>query len=327
MLQAYEDKTGGNVLAIAHNGNLSNGIMFPEVDSFTGKAITREYAQTRAKWEPLYEVTQMKGDGEAILSSRPPTSSPTYEKWDKFNLNMSVPKQNEHAAVRVRAVRSPTRAPAGSQARNQSLQVRDDRFDRYPYRPCDGGRRQFLRQARGDRAEPETHGASRWLLRQQLHPRLAQAASGYAGVWATENTREAIFDAMERRETYATTGPRMVVRFFGGWDFTESDATSRLPANAGYTKGVPMGGDLRSAPAGKAPTFLVAAMKDPMSGNLDRIQIIKGWSMPRVRVRRRSTTSPGPTIAGSARTASCRPSATRWMWRTRPGPTASAPLS
>ncbi|MEJ2518151.1 MAG: DUF3604 domain-containing protein, partial [Methyloceanibacter sp.] len=104
-----------------------------------------------------------------------------------------------------------------------------------------------------------------------------QAAGGYAGVWATENTREAIFDAMKRKETYATTGPRMTVRFFGGWDFDEADAKTRLPAAAGYSKGVPMGGDLSAAPEGKAPTFLVAAAKDPYSGNLDRIQIVKGW--------------------------------------------------
>jgi hypothetical protein len=102
-------------------------------------------------------------------------------------------------------------------------------------------------------------------------------ASGYAAVWATENTREALFDAMERRETYATTGPRMIVRFFGGWDFKPEDATSRLPAETGYTKGVPMGGDLSAAPAGKSPTFLVAALKDPIGANLDRIQIVKGW--------------------------------------------------
>jgi hypothetical protein len=102
-------------------------------------------------------------------------------------------------------------------------------------------------------------------------------SSGYAGVWATENTREAIWDAMRRKEVYATTGPRMLVRFFGGWDFTEADAQSRSPAFAGYSKGVPMGGDINTAPAGKAPTFLVAALKDPLSGNLDRIQIVKGW--------------------------------------------------
>jgi hypothetical protein len=105
----------------------------------------------------------------------------------------------------------------------------------------------------------------------------SQAASGYAAVWATENTREAIFDAIERKETYATTGPRMVVRFFGGWDFAKADAQNRLPADVGYSKGVPMGGDLRAAPSGKAPTFLVGAMKDPLSGNLDRLQIVKGW--------------------------------------------------
>jgi hypothetical protein len=102
-------------------------------------------------------------------------------------------------------------------------------------------------------------------------------ASGYAAVWATENTRDAIFDAMERRETYATTGPRMMVRFFGGWDFAAKDANNRMPAQVGYTKGVPMGGDLRQAPAGKAPTFLVAALKDPIGANLDRYQIVKGW--------------------------------------------------
>ena len=105
----------------------------------------------------------------------------------------------------------------------------------------------------------------------------AMSASGYAGVWATENTRKALFDAMMRKEVYATTGPRMIVRFFGGWDFEAGDAMNRLPAEVGYTKGVPMGGDLKAAPGGKAPTFLVGARKDPYSGNLDRIQIVKGW--------------------------------------------------
>ncbi len=96
-------------------------------------------------------------------------------------------------------------------------------------------------------------------------------------MWAAENTREALWDAMERKETYATTGPRMVVRFFGGFDFEAKDAHNRLPANIGYTKGVPMGGDLKNAPKGKAPTFLIAALKDPIGANLDRYQIIKGW--------------------------------------------------
>jgi hypothetical protein len=104
-----------------------------------------------------------------------------------------------------------------------------------------------------------------------------QTASGYAAVWATENTREAIFDAMARRETYATTGSRMLVRLFGGFDFVGADANTRSPAFIGYTKGVPMGGDLTAAPEGKAPSFLVAALKDPIGANLDRYQIVKGW--------------------------------------------------
>jgi uncharacterized protein DUF3604 len=102
-------------------------------------------------------------------------------------------------------------------------------------------------------------------------------ASGYAGVWARENTRKALFDAMKRKEAYATTGSRMIVHLFGGWDFEPRDANTRMPAAVGYEKGVPMGGDLRDAPAGMSPNFLAAAMKDPLSGNLDRIQIIKGW--------------------------------------------------
>ena len=103
-----------------------------------------------------------------------------------------------------------------------------------------------------------------------------KTASGYAAVWAKENTRESLFDAMQRKEVYATTGPRMTVRFFGGWEYAAADAQGRRRA-AGYGKGVPMGGDLKAAPAGKAPTFLVAAMKDPEGGNLDRVQIVKGW--------------------------------------------------
>ena len=102
-------------------------------------------------------------------------------------------------------------------------------------------------------------------------------ASGYAAVWATENTREAIWDAMQRKETYATTGSRMVVRFFGGWDFEPPMPRTAIPARIGYAKGVPMGGDLTTAPEGKAPTFLVAALKDPIGANLDRFQIVKGW--------------------------------------------------
>jgi hypothetical protein len=104
-----------------------------------------------------------------------------------------------------------------------------------------------------------------------------QVASGLAGVWAKENTRESIFDAMKRKEVYGTTGSRITVRFFGGWDYTQEDLKSREPAFAGYQKGVPMGGDLKENNKKKAPTFMVYALRDPIGGNLDRVQVIKSW--------------------------------------------------
>jgi hypothetical protein len=277
VLQAYEDKTGGNVLAIAHNGNLSNGIMFPEIDSFTNKPLTREYIQTRAKWEPLYEATQIKGDGEAHSFLSPTDELAGYEIWDKFNLNMSVPKQNN--MLQYEYARTALQLGLQLEAKHGTNPYK---FGMIGSTDTHTG----LATAEEDNFFGK-HAGTEPNAKRMDHPvgcfgkncllGWSQAASGYAAVWATENTREALFDAMERKETYATTGPRMIVRFFGGWDFVAADAQSRLPANAGYSKGVPMGGDLRKAPAGKSPTFLVAALKDPMSGNLDRIQIVKGW--------------------------------------------------
>ena len=149
-------------------------------------------------------------------------------------------------------------------------------------------------------------------------------AAGYTAVWATGNTRAELWDAMKRRETYATSGPHMMVRFFGGYDFTKDDV-SRSPAVAGYAKGVPMGADLPAAPAGKAPTFLVAALKDPKTGNLDRIQIIKGWvdksGKPQEKI---FDVVWGDARAARSPMASSRRWATPWMWRAPPGPTPSA---
>ena len=148
------------------------------------------------------------------------------------------------------------------------------------------------------------------------------SSSGYAAVWANENTRASIWDAMERKETYATTGPRMEVRFFGGWDF---DPPMPRPAarRAGYAKGVPMGGDL-AAPDGKAPTFLVAALRDPIGANLDRIQIVKGWLDDKGDTQSRSMMWSGVATASRGRTASCRRSAAPWMSRTPSGRIPSA---
>ncbi len=275
-MQAYEDKTGGSILAIPHNGNLSSGTMF-DLQTFHGDQLSTSYAESRMRWEPLYEVTQIKGDGEAHPFLSPNDEFADYETWDKGNLNLSVLKENSMLA--------------GEYARSalrRGLQFEDD-LGANPFKfgmigstdshtsLATAAEENFFGKHSGKEPTPD-----RW-----NHPIFdfngiqvmgwQQAASGYTAVWATENTREALFDAMQRKETYATTGSRMMVRFFGGWDFEAEDANNRLPADVGYRKGVPMGGDLTDAPQGKSPTFLVGALKDPYNGNLDRIQIVKGW--------------------------------------------------
>ena len=277
-LAAFEKETGAEVLAIPHNGNLSNGRMFT-VETFDGKPLTRELAALRIRFEPLIEATQIKGDGETHPLLSPNDEFADYEKWDKSNLNGTEAKKQEMLQWEYarEALKTGLKLEkklginpykfgmvGSTDAHTAMSAVEEDNFF-----------------GKHSGVEPGPH---RWehVVIQAPDPKFTilgwqQAAGGYAAVWATENTREAIFDAMKRKETYATTGPRMTVRFFAGWEFTADDAQARQPAVAGYSKGVPMGGDLRRAPAGRKPTFLVAAMKDPYSGNLDRIQIIKGW--------------------------------------------------
>jgi hypothetical protein len=276
-MQTYEDKTGGHVLALAHNGNLSNGIMFPMRDTFTGQAFDQAYAETRARWEPLYEVTQIKGDGEAHPFLSPTDEFADYETWDAGNLDLSAPKQQDMLQYEY----ARTALQIGLQLERE-LGINPYKFGMVGSTDshtalATSEEENFFGKHSG--VEPSAKRIEHPVgeLGDQRIESWSMASSGYAAVWATENTREALFDAMMRRETYATTGPRILVRFFGGWDFAAEDATSRLPGTIGYTKGVPMGRDLPDAPSGKAPTFLVAALKDPYSGNLDRIQIVKGW--------------------------------------------------
>ena len=276
-LQTYEDKTGGRILALAHNGNLSNGIMFPIVDSFTGQPFDRAYAETRMKWEPLYEVTQIKGDGEAHPYLSPNDEFANYETWDKANLDLSVPKtkdmlQYEYARTALQTGLQ-LEAKLGINPYKFGLVGSTDSHTGLATAEEDN----FFGKHSGAEPSPKRWEHPMAQVGDKKYEGWAMVSSGYAGVWATENTREAIWDAMKRKETYATTGPRMLVRFFGGYDFSADDAKSRTPATVGYQKGVPMGGDLQKAPDGKAPTFLVAALKDPIGGNLDRIQIVKGW--------------------------------------------------
>jgi hypothetical protein len=277
-MAAYEAKTGGSVLAIAHNGNLSNGLMFPVVEEF-GRKLDKNYVETRAKWERLYEVTQTKGTGESHPFLSPNDEFARFELWDKGNLDGSVAKKKEMLEFEYARA-----AFKNGLALEQKLGTNPYKFGLIGSSDAHNGLAALREENFFGKTVPQEPSPERMQKPFFDNPKTGVkvmdwevGASGYAAVWATENTREAIWDAMERKETYATTGPRMIVRFFGGWDFVPRDALDRLPAAIGYAKGVPMGGDLRSAPKGKAPTFLVAALKDPIGANLDRIQVVKGW--------------------------------------------------
>jgi Protein of unknown function (DUF3604) len=278
-MAAYEQKTGGSVLAIAHNGNLSNGRMFPIIESFTGKPLDREYVEQREKWERLYEATQTKGDGEAHPFLSPNDEFANFERWDKGNLDGSEAKTKD--MLEFEYVRS---ALKNGLRLEKELGTNPYKFGLIGSSDAHTGLAAMEEDnffGKTTPQEPSPHRMTATFVNNlKTGVKVMDwevSSSGYAAVWAGENTRESLWDAMQRKETYGTTGPRMIVRFFGGWDFDAKDAHNRMPAQVGYTKGVPMGGDLPSAPQGKAPTFLVAALKDPIGANLDRYQIIKGW--------------------------------------------------
>lgn len=278
-LDRFQKETGAQVLAIPHNGNLSNGRMF-SVETFDGRPLDRETAALRARIEPIIEATQIKGDGESHPFLSPDDEFADFELWDRSNLNGTEVKTNdmlqyEYArealktglALKAKLGVNPFKfgMVSGTDAHTALAAVAEENFF-----------------GKHSGVEPEPHRWKHVVIESPMDPDLTvlgwqQAAAGYTGVWAKENTREEIFDAMMRKEVYSTTGSRMIVRFFGGFDFDDADTQTRRPAAAGYAKGVPMGGDLRQAPDGKSASFLVAALKDPLSGNLDRIQIIKGW--------------------------------------------------
>ena len=266
----YEAKTGGKLLAIPHNGNLSNGRMFEE-QTFTGGPLTREYAEARAKWEPLFETTQIKGQSEAHPDLSPTDEFAAYDLWDATNLN-GVPKKPGMRRTEYwrEALKSGMRIEAtlGANPFKYGANGASDTHTGLPTTDEDNfwGKFKTLEPRAGRWDFPVMRGKAGW----------AQAAAGTMGVWATANTREALWDAMKRRETFSTTGTRMAVRLFAGFDYAEGDAKGDI-VETGYAKGVPMGGDLKAAPAGKALTFLFAAMKDPNGANLDRVQIVKGW--------------------------------------------------
>ena len=277
-LDSYEDKVGGRVLAIPHNGNMSNGLMFGE-KTFNGEKITSKYAKTRMRWEPLIEMTQVKGDGETHPLLSPDDDFADYERWDLSNLAGTKAKTDD--MLKYEYARSALKLglefdkKTGANpykfgmigATDSHTGLATSREDNYfgKYKSAEPG---------PDRHDGEVVPAQDPALKIFASQELA---SGLTAVWARENTRGEIFDSMKRKEVYATTGTRIRVRVFAGWDFKAEDVSRADFADQGYRHGVPMGGELRKAPKGKAPGFMVRALRDPDGANLDRVQVIKGW--------------------------------------------------
>ena len=282
-MAAYEKKTGGRALALAHNGNLSNGLMFDDVTLTDKKPLDRDYAERRMRWEPLYEVTQMKGDGEAHLALSPTDELADFETWDKGSFGNDkktkdmLPREYAREAYK-RGLAYEAKLGAnpfkfgivGSTDSHTSLATtqEDNFFGKVELLAPTADPIRFYEEITG-RVAPEGSSLKQYAWQ--------TSASGLAAVWARDNTRESLWDAMARKEVYATTGTRLLVRVFGGFYFTENDLARSDFAEYGYQKGVPMGGDLKNAPKGNAPTFLVRTMRDIDGANLDRVQMIKGW--------------------------------------------------
>ena len=277
-LDSYEDKVGGRVLAIPHNGNLSNGLMFSD-KTFDGKPIDSKYARTRIRWEPLVETTQMKGDGETHPLLSPEDEFANYETWDLSNLAGVAAKTDDMLQYEYTRSALKLGLEIGNKvgvnpykfgqigATDTHTGLSTTREDNYfgKYKSAEPG---------PDRHDTEVVPAQDPSLRIFASQELA---AGLTVVWARENTRGEIFDAMKRKEVYATTGTRIRVRVFAGWDFEADDVTRPNFVDHGYRHGVPMGGELMEAPSGKTPRFMVRALRDPDGANLDRMQIIKGW--------------------------------------------------
>jgi hypothetical protein len=298
-LWAWLDKTaaesGADFLAIPHNSNISGGLMFPLVDS-NGEGVDEAYAKLRMRWEPIVEMTQIKGDSETHPRLSPNDEFADYETYEHLIAVEGVEAPSMFTDAFLGTISEADRAIIESQeahivengdyARTALLRglVLDSRDRGNPYK--------F-----GMIGSTDSHTAMASAEEDNFHGKMAidstpgtkaadvipgttgfdMGAAGLAAVWAPQNTRDALFDAMKRKEVYATTGPRIALRFFGGFDFIAADAQSNSLAAVGYERGVPMGGDLSTAPADKAPSFLIRAVKDPVGANLDRIQVVKGW--------------------------------------------------
>ncbi len=265
------ERTDSRFIAIPHNSNISKGYMFAET-TVRGQPITADYARTRMQWEPISEVTQIKGDSETHAQFSPDDEFADFETYDYY----------------IQTTKNNTEISPGDYIRpalklglalEQKVGANPYKFGFIGSTDAHSGlaspeENNFQGKMAAD-STPETKapvlgnptGASGWDM----------SASGLAAVWATENSREAIYAAFKRKETYATSGPRLSVQLFAGWDFPDNAENSEDFARIGYDYGVPMGGDLTANASASAPEFLVRAVKDPMDANLDRLQIVKGW--------------------------------------------------
>ena len=268
-----KEQTGVDFISIPHNSNLSGGLMFDVVDS-EGRPFSAEYARTRMRWESEVEITQGKGTSEVLPELAPTDEFANFEIWQRLLIPTPMPA-SPHDYVRsallegidfenkigvnpykfgvIGATDSHTGLSAVQESNFQGHFVADATPARHLEEAKPGAKQPFI--------FPD------WKL----------GASGRAAVWATQNTRQGIFDAFKRKEVYGTSGTRILLRFFGGFKFSVRDAAAKDIARVGYRKGVSMGGDLTNAPGNRAPSFLIYAAKDPLSGNLDRVQVIKGW--------------------------------------------------
>ncbi len=278
-LADYESRTAGRVMAIPHNSNLSNGLMY-DTRTLGGDPLSTAYANVRMRFEPLQEMTQMKGDSETHPELSPDDEFADFETWDKANLTGAaattvdmLPGNYARSALR-RGMELET--DLGVNPFKQGFIGSTDSHTSL----ATAGENNYFGKA--SMMEP---GPERWehiLIKSPIADELTSLASetgaaGLAAVWARENTREALFEAMERRETYATTGPRMTVRVFAGWGFTADDLQRADFAKHGYANGVPMGGELTTAASGAVPNLVIRVLRDPDGANLDRVQVVKGW--------------------------------------------------
>ncbi len=277
-LADYEASVGGRGLAIPHNGNLSNGLMFSD-KKFGGKRMTREYAEKRIRWEPVIEVSQIKGDEEAHPVLSPDDEFADFETWDVSNIMGTAPKEDwmlkfEYGRAALKTGLELERKlganpykfgmTASSDSHTALSTTREENYF---------GKYQATEPSNDRHNKPviPTDDPDLQILTAQ------ESAAGLTAVWARENTRSEIFNAIRRKEVFATTGTRIRVRVFAGWDFSADEVSRHDFTDRGYQGGVPMGGELFSAPAGKAPRLMVRALRDPDGANLDRVQVIKGW--------------------------------------------------